>query len=58
MKNNIVFENIMNYNAWLFLQWYYMPYMLIGKGDDVDQWIKAVSLNGIKLHSPNICKPN
>jgi hypothetical protein len=48
MKNNIFFENIMDYYAWMFLQWYYMPMTLISKGDEMDKFISHFSLNGIK----------
>jgi hypothetical protein len=48
MKNNIFFENIMDYNAWMFLQWYYMPMTLISKGDEMDKFISHFSLNGMK----------
>jgi hypothetical protein len=48
MKNNIVFENIMDYYAWMFLQWYYMPMTLISKGDEMDKFISHFSLNGMK----------
>ena len=53
MKNNI-FESVIDYNVWLFLQWYYLPMRIIAKGDDMDKFISQFSLNGIKSFS--ICK--
>jgi hypothetical protein len=50
-------DSIAGYQVWLFLQWYYAPYKLASKGDDVDQWIKAVSLNGARWNISNLCKP-
>jgi hypothetical protein len=46
MKNNI-FEYIIDYNVWLFLQLYYAM-TIISKGDEVDKFISHFSLNGIK----------
>ena len=48
MKNNILFENIMDYYAWMFLQWHFMPYTLISKGDEMDKFVSHFSLNGMK----------
>jgi hypothetical protein len=53
MKNNIL-ESIMDYNVWLFLQWYYSPFMLMSKGDEIDRFLSQFSLNGIK--SFGLCK--
>lgn len=47
MKNNII-DMIIDYNVWLFLQWYYLPMKIISKGDELDQFISHFSLNGIK----------
>jgi hypothetical protein len=50
-------DSVAGYQVWLFLQWYYSPYKLAGKTDDVDQWIQAVSLNGARWNISNLCKP-
>jgi hypothetical protein len=47
MKNNI-FEYIIDYNVWLFLQLYYLPMTIISKGDEMDKFISHFSLNGMK----------
>lgn len=47
MRNNFI-EAILDYNVWLFLQWYYSPFTLMRKGDEIDQFISQFSLNGIK----------
>lgn len=47
-------NQMMDWNAWMFLQWYYLPMRIIQKGDDMDQFISQFSLNGIK--SFNICR--
>ena len=55
--NNLWFEPInklIDYNVWIFLQYYYLPMRIIAKGDDVDQFISQFSLNGIKAF--NICR--
>ena len=36
----------------LFIYWYYLPYMLAGS-NEVDKWVSAVSLNGVK--QANLC---
>jgi hypothetical protein len=41
-------DQIAGYQVWLFLQVYYAPYKLASKGDEVDHWVKAVSLNGAR----------
>lgn len=46
---------LIDYQMWLFLQVYFMPYRLAGMGDDIDKVISCVSLNGIR--SANLCKP-
>ncbi len=43
-----------DYNVWLFLQWYYSPFILMRKGDEIDQFLSHFSLNGIK--SFGLCK--
>ena len=48
-------DTVAGLQVWMFLQLYYLPYTLASKGDDVDQWIKAVSLNGSRWST--ICKP-
>jgi hypothetical protein len=48
-------ENLMDFNVWLFLQWYYAPMTMLGKGSEIDQWIASFSPNGMKAF--NICKP-
>ncbi len=53
MKNDM-FGNVIDWNVWLFLQWYYLPMRIIAKGDEMDQFISHFTLNGIK--SFNICK--
>lgn len=39
---------VAGYQVWLFLQWYYAPYTLASKKDDVDKWVSAVTLNGAR----------
>jgi hypothetical protein len=53
--SNPIVEIILDQWAWLLLKWYYMPFEIIGRGDEVDQWIKQFTLNGIK--SGNLCRP-
>lgn len=52
-------DNLIDFNVWLFLQWYYMPAYLMGKGSDMDQWISSFSTNGIKsfVLGSNLCQP-
>jgi hypothetical protein len=47
-------DKLLDYQVWLFLQWYYLPYSLAGN-DEVDKWISSVSTNGIRW--TNLCKP-
>ena len=44
-----------DYNMWLFLKMWYLPMEMISHGDEVDQFLKQFSLNGIK--SSNLCRP-
>ena len=46
---------LIDFNVWMFLQLYFLPYRLPQYGSEVDKWISVVSLNGAK---GNICKPN
>lgn len=47
-------NKLMDWNVWMFLQWYYLPMRIISKGDDMDQFISQFTLNGIKSFS--ICR--
>lgn len=40
---------------WIMIKMMYSPYSVLGRGDDVEQFVKQFSLNGFK--SGNICKP-
>jgi hypothetical protein len=51
-------SNVLDYWMWLALNAYYTPYVIIGKGDEMDQFISHFSLNGIKSNLANLCKPN
>jgi len=45
-----------DYSVWLMLQWKFMsPAKMIAYNDDMENFLKCFSLNGIK--SFNICKP-
>lgn len=48
-------EKFLDFQVWLFLQWYYMPHYVIGKQDQWKEWAGS-SLNGWR--SSNLCKPN
>ena len=48
-------DHIFDYYAWLFLQWYYLPYYIAGN-EELDKWTTAVTLNGARWS--NLCKPN
>ena len=50
-----MFGLVFDYQVWLMLQLYFVPYRMASMGDEVDQWISQYSLNGMKLF--NICKP-
>jgi hypothetical protein len=41
-------NNLFDYSIWMFLQWHFMPYTLISKGDEMDKFISHFSLNGMK----------
>lgn len=44
-----------DYSVWLMLQYKFMyPAKLIGLGDDMEQYLKTFSLNGVKQFS--ICR--
>ncbi len=46
-----------DYQVWLMLQMkFMMPAYMIAKNDDMQEFMKQFSLNGIK--SSNLCKPN
>lgn len=53
-------EALFDYNVWLFLQWYYMPAYMMGKGSEVDKWVSSFSTNGIKMFdlTSNLCQPH
>jgi hypothetical protein len=48
-------NSILDYQMWLFLQMYFMPFRMATMGSDVDKWISSVSMNGLK--SFNLCQP-
>jgi hypothetical protein len=54
LPSNIVANMLVDQWVWLLLKWYYAPFEMIGRGDEVDQWVSTFSLNGIKQSS--ICK--
>ena len=49
------FEKFLDFQVWLFLQYYYMPNYVMGKQDEWKQWATS-SLNGFRIS--NLCKPN
>lgn len=50
----MILNSIIDYQVWLFLQWYYSPFMLMSKGDEIDKFLSQFSLNGIKNF--NLCQ--
>ncbi len=48
------YDNFLDFHAWLFLQWYYMPYYVLGKQDEWKSWTNT-TLNGWRIS--NLCKP-
>ena len=46
---------LIDFNVWMFLQLYFLPYRLPEYGSEVDKFVSVYSLNGIK--SSNLCKP-
>ena len=50
----MIINSIIDYQVWLFLQWYYSPFMLMSKGDEIDQFLSHFSLNDVKSYT--MCK--
>ncbi len=54
--NNNLFNLWFDYQVWLLLQTkFMMPAYMIGKNDDMQEFMKQFTLNGIK--ASNLCKP-
>lgn len=57
MKNNTVMPtHPLELSAWLFLQWYYLPFRMPELMGETEKWVSSVSLNGSRWS--NLCKPN
>lgn len=41
---------------WIMIKMMYAPYSVLGRGEEVEEFVKQFSLNGIK--SGNICRPD